>query len=472
MNVIRTRFRPSRRLPVALGSAFGALLLAWGTNADASYFVRAAQAGQDGITNDSTCNLSDAIDCVIGGPSGTANGATCTASRSYHGCGGPPTDEYIDLEGVGATFLIASTKTIPSGVTLHIVGGQLLTDSFIKMTGSGTAFIVNSGATFTMDSGTIIHSSSTSGRVVTNHGTFTAMYAGITGGNTTSNGGGINNDGILYLYFGSTIYSNTASKGGGIYSSGQITFQNATVKNNKATSDGGGIYNDVGNTQGMEGFAMTVNGNFATGSGGGVYSRNRFQVDNVTISGNRAGCTDLNTCGSFNGTGNGGGIYRDTGTGLYLQLRFGTVAFNHAASGGGYYVSGGTSVGSSQYSIFSNNVAHANGGAPDIFGNPHGEGSQPERCIIRNITGTTNVSPDDLTGTPNDPQLSASLGLNGGTYTQVHSIPSTSVARNKAPSDASGPNNYADQRGWTKPSECGSTCAPGTNNSDLGAYEF
>ena len=113
---------------------------------------------ESSITNDSTCNLSDAIDCVKGGASGTANGATCTAANGYHGCGGPASDQYVFLDDTNyPIYLISSTQVIPSGVTLEIIGGDLPGDSFIKMTGAGAAFSVASNGVFYTNSLTILH---------------------------------------------------------------------------------------------------------------------------------------------------------------------------------------------------------------------------------------------------------------------------------------------------------------------------
>jgi len=496
---------------LALAGAAALTALTWGADASATYFVQLATNNEAGITNNGTCNLSDAIDCVKGGATGTANGATCTAAHGYHGCGGPPADQYVFLNDTSApTYLIGSTQVIPAGVSLFIIGGDLPGDAFIKMTGTGDAFSIASGATFSTSSLTILHNTATAGRGVTNSGTCFIGYTGVADGKVTGTcdathssgcGGGIYNNGSLDIY-NSLVYHNSATKGGGIYNTAgasALSIDATTIggdhyytdssgfRGNTATSDGGGLYNIDGvsvssatiitrsvisdNVSGGVGGGIasygilgatiqndTISGNKAT-SGGGLHSGGRAEITNSTVSGNTAT------------SGGGGGIKVVTGDNNYLDLFYSTIAFNHSqTAGGGVDLSGAVGTGGNpvrtqtDHSIVAQNTFGASNTALDYKGDPQSD------VVTRSLFGVTDGILNFQRGVNlvGNPQL-APLAANG--YTQqpllkTHAIPSTSLAHDQVSNGA--PFNQgsdADERGF------GRDCVNPGGLCDLGAFE-
>jgi predicted outer membrane repeat protein len=146
-------------------------------------------------------------------------------------------------------------------------------------------------------------------------------------------GGGIYNEGALTVR-DSTITDNTSEVGGGIYNAGHTrlnvrpTIVNTTISGNHATLDGGGIY-DKGDLLVDDG--CQVSDNTADRDGGGIYLAfrnsiaiipndpdNSLTVCDSTVSGNRA-------------TGQGGGVYADSGA----LIHHSTLSGNEAHQNGG-----------------------------------------------------------------------------------------------------------------------------------------
>ncbi|MCB0033595.1 MAG: hypothetical protein KDE51_06245 [Anaerolineales bacterium] len=167
----------------------------------------------------------------------------------------------------------------------------------------------------------------------------------IISGNTAYGGGGIQNSKPLFVQ-DSQIRNNTALRdGGGILSADTTILTNTVIADNIAGANGGGISGAIfisqstlqNNFAGNEGggihalrgqswlTATAVISNVATTYGGGIYIRENLNLDNVTISGNRAGIQ-------------GGAIYQTSATGSgVLNLTNSSLINNSAPNTGGLF---------------------------------------------------------------------------------------------------------------------------------------
>ena len=198
----------------------------------------------------------------------------------------------------GQTIRLASTLTINKNLTIDgsSLASQIIIsgDTDANTTGDVRVFIVNPGATVTMDSLTITKGM---GNVI------------VPLPDSLAEGGGIFNAGNLTLR-DSTLTFNTASRpgtlneaGGALANHGTATVVNTTFLSNHSTWIGGAIYNYTGAD--MTVVNSTLFGNFATDAGGGILNRGTLDLLNSTLSDNLAG----------NDTNNGGGLYNwDEGT--------------------------------------------------------------------------------------------------------------------------------------------------------------
>jgi len=126
---------------------------------------------------------------------------------------------------------------------------------------------------------------------------------------------------------GLTISDGLATNGGGINNAGALMIRNCDISRNRALQKGGGIYN--AGTLAID--SSTLTDNFAKEGGGGICITD---TATVTI---RFSLLDSNTA-SFDGGGNGGGIYCDGPS--TLTLLSSTLAGSSAYNGGGVYCSG------------------------------------------------------------------------------------------------------------------------------------
>ena len=201
--------------------------------------------------------------------------------------------------------------------SLRVVNGSVTGDGGgINNTGTGSVTLTNS----TVSGNT----ASNFGGAIRGLGSVTLTNSTVSGNTAVVFGGGIFGNGSVTLT-NSTVSGNTAVvSGGGIYSDGSVTLTNSTVSGNTAINDaGGGIFGvDVtltnstvsGNTGdgggAIVGFGAvtltnsTVSGNTATFDGGGIFGLNGGTITNSTITNNTADADN-------NGSGNGGGIFRE-----------------------------------------------------------------------------------------------------------------------------------------------------------------
>ena len=304
-----------------------------------------------------------------------------------------PAGNYYLQDDITVEYAIAISGDVTiclNSKTIQSTGG----DAVFRVTGSGKLTLTdcngNAGKVKSTREG------SGSGVKVENGGIFN-MYGGTISGNTTTQQGG-----GVYVYggnskfnmYGGTITDNTATKGGGVYVSGGTFTMNGeatSVSNNTATNDKktgtGGVY-VVDGTFTMNG--GTISGNTAdlTDGGVGVYRAAKFEMNNTasvkdntakngggvyvesgtfnmndgTISGNKA-----KNDKASNDTNGGGVFVNKSGT---FNMNDGAISGNEATNtetanttyGGGVYVSGGTFTMNGKTTSVSNNTATNGGG--------------------------------------------------------------------------------------------------------------
>lgn len=192
------------------------------------------------------------------------------------------------------------------------------------------------------------------------------------------------------------------------------------------------------------------------GGGGGIYNVGTLNLNNSTVSGNQI----------LSNPTIGGGIHNaNNGT---TNLSSCTVAFNSSVFRGGGIYNDGSGTFNVENTIVAKNTAPS--GGANGFGDFVSNGFN----LIGNnnsITGFTNGTNNDIVGTsgvPVDPLLDP-LTNNGGP-TQTHALQATSPAIDKG---NAGFGIVTDQRGNARFIDAPSAInLPGSNFSDIGAYEF
>ncbi|TYQ31277.1 DUF4347 domain-containing protein [Pseudanabaena sp. UWO310] len=371
--------------------------------------------------------------------------------------------------GIFGNGAVTLTNSNVSGNTADFFGGGIYGNGAVTLTNSNVSGNrANIGGGISGDVDVTLTNSTVSGNTAINGGGISGAGAvtltnSIVSGNTANAiGGGISGAGAVTLT-NSTVSGNTATNGGGIYGSGAVTLTNSTVSGNTAGNygDGGGIYGNgdvtltnstvsgntaVSNAGGIFGFGTvtltnsTVSGNTATlNAAGGIYGNGAVILTNSTVSGNTAAnngggivsfinggtitnstITNNTTDADNNGTGNGGGIFRDGGI---FTIRNSIIAGNFDR--GLEAPDLGSTVAGVGFTNGGNNLIGANDGFAATF---------PTSSLIGTIAN------------PINPQL-APLGNYGGP-TQTHALLPNSPALN-AGNNANAPVGN-DQRGATR----------------------
>jgi CSLREA domain-containing protein len=297
---------------------------------------------------------------------------------------------------------------------------------------------------------------------VANDGALTVTASQISGNSAGSDGGGLVNSGTVTVT-ATTIRGNTAGDdGGGLRNFALMTVVNSTVISNSAVSFGGGLENGSFNnslTGTVTIAASTFTGNTSDKSGGGLYNElGTLALTNDTISGNTAKedggglynyktptASDLNNVtltdntadGDANNTGDGGGIFNNTGT---VSLKNTIVAGNA-----------------------DNSPTTQN---PDCSGTLTSQGYN----LIQSTAGCTiTLTAGDIT---NSNPLLGPLQNNGGpTLTHALLTGSPAIDAGNPATPGSGGNACAatDQRGGARPVDGDGN---GSAICDIGAYEF
>jgi len=278
--------------------------------------------------------------------------------------------------------------------------------------------------------------------------------------NSATNGGAIATEFAGHaevLISNSMISENSAGFGGGIYNvSATLTITNSTLSENQATS-GGGLYNAGGGgptTINRSTFSGNRAGEGFRGDGGAIYAAGTIEIENSTVSGNKAFTV------TPEGHGLGGGIYVANG-GTRVTVSNTTITQNTAQQGGGVSNTPNPESFKPKNTIIAGNSAATID--PDLQGTIVSRGAN----LIGDV-GTAEVQKlgTDQIGTSDQPidPLLASLADNGGP-SQTHALLPGSSAIDTGTDDEVA---ATDQRGRLRIVDGN---ADGDVTVDIGAFE-
>jgi hypothetical protein len=235
---------------------------------------------------------------------------------------------YIEGAGAGRTFIDGSFSdtvfTVGFPGTDPFAPGPIVSLSGLTIEHGKADFgsgIYNKGGRLTLTNCSITHNTANGGAVYnTFHGTIALNNSTITENNATTGAGIYNDYGTVDVNAGSFITNNTAvDYGGGIWSQSDATLNlnNSTVSGNRAAT-GGGVYGNGGE---INVYSGSISNNSAN-RGGGIYNNN----GPMNLIGGSIGHNYAVTWG--------GGIFNDQGT---MNLNGGSIDYNRARmfSGGG-----------------------------------------------------------------------------------------------------------------------------------------
>jgi hypothetical protein len=171
------------------------------------------------------------------------------------------------------------------------------------------------------------------GGAIQNRGSMTITACSIHSNNAGKTGGGIlNRDGDMTIIDSAVAINEAGQTGGGILNlQGTLSLTDSTVSGNESMN-GGGLHNTIGGSVILS--RTTVHSNKVSVDGGGISNKGTLTIVNTTVSGNEADrhgggllhsdgtATIVNATFSNNtadagdpiGFGDGGGIYKTTGT--------------------------------------------------------------------------------------------------------------------------------------------------------------
>ena len=207
-----------------------------------------------------------------------------------------------------------AARTISSGVNITIASATPSSPSEVQLTGTGSMFTVNSGASLTLEDVVLKGVSSNTNALVTVSGGTITMQTGseITVNTNTSSlqvGGGVTMSSGTFNLNGGKIHSNTRTGsygdgGGVILTGGTFNLNNGEISNNQAQMHGGGVYiRGTGAILNMSGGSISNNrGLSSTEGGGGIWMMSGiFNMTGGVMSGNTT-------------AGRGGAVYVYSGT--------------------------------------------------------------------------------------------------------------------------------------------------------------
>ena len=286
------------------------------------------------------------------------------------------------------------------GGAVYLGGGTFIVNEgniYDNISSNNGGAIYLGGGTFTVKSGEIRNN-----KAVNNGG---AIF--LSGGTFNGNGGKIQNNesingGALYVSDGivnilaSSIEKNkaTSGHGGAVYiGGGTYEMNGGNILNNNAVLDGGGVYQESGIYTMSAG---NINYNTATNGGGAYLSNAEFTLTGGSFSNNKA-------------TQNGGGFY--VGDNSTVSLSNGTVAYNQATNGAGFYQTQSnnltTTTLTGECSVDNNISTLGNGGGVYIDGG----------SIFRAVGGKiTYNKATTTTGPTNIKAKESTSGVGGGVY--------------------------------------------------------
>lgn len=269
------------------------------------------------------------------------------------------TQDYSDDNNEGALVV--------SGTIVLDLNGHIINRNRTSMEDYGYVIKVEEDANLTIND---------SNPSATHTGVFASLTGGIiTGGFNYGDGGGIYNDRGTLTLNNVTVYNNKCKyTGGGIYcaeksndKSSRFYMNGGAIRNNEAVGEskvaagGGGIYANMAAAFQMDN--VTVTGNRTISKGGGI--RIKMSANNVTIN----GCTITNNVIGTDSESKGGGIYYDSNTNnpRKLTITDSEICANTVTKeGGGIYALKGTV--ELNNCTLAENVAGTSGGGVFVYG--------------------------------------------------------------------------------------------------------
>ncbi|MCL2805327.1 MAG: hypothetical protein FWD26_05250 [Treponema sp.] len=135
--------------------------------------------------------------------------------------------------------------SLSDGTNITLIAGGSLTEAVINLSGQGSMFNVERGASLTLNNGITLvgHSNNNDSLVRIEDGTLT-MNAGaaIQNNHTSGDGGGVFIEYGTFNMNGGTISGNTARNGAGIYSRSGVFNMSGGLITNNTSSNGSGVY--------------------------------------------------------------------------------------------------------------------------------------------------------------------------------------------------------------------------------------
>ena len=250
----------------------------------------------------------------------------CTAHRTSKG--------YVAGKITGATntaIMIAAEKP---AVTLNWYDGAIVNSS---SSDSGSALIIQGGATFNMYGGNFSSnkSSKNGGAIFVGEGTFNLKGGSLSGNYAGKYGGAvyITTKSTFNMSGGAITGNSSGGWGGGAHLAGKSYISGGSITGNKAVKEGGGLY-VTDTTVTMTG--GEISSNSTSFNGGGICvrgSKGVFNLKGGTVANNKA-------TSDAEGAGYGGG-FMSQGKGT-LNVSGGTVRGNQSRLGGGMSIVGGS----------------------------------------------------------------------------------------------------------------------------------
>ena len=278
----------------------------------------------------------------------------------------------VDEDGEAVIYVeIARNVTICNCADSGTITHSKQEDGTTPKRGSGVCI---KGGTLNLYGGTISgnYVDSDGAGVNMSDGTFNLYGGTISGNEAFHNGGGVymEKETCAFNLYGGSVSGNTADKGGGVYvASGTFNMNDGTISNNKASgknsNNGGGIYiTGTGSTFTMSGGIISGNDfeDNVNGRGGGVYMNDG---STFTMSGN--------TKISGNTAAYGSAVYMDNlGSSVVFTMSGGTISGNVCTGSGGgavYACAGSTFNVSDNVKIIGNTIENnlTSGEAADAF---------------------------------------------------------------------------------------------------------
>jgi hypothetical protein len=202
----------------------------------------------------------------------------------------------------GASFTMES-GTITGFAGRH--GVNVKDGTFVMQDGeitknTGGVLVNGADSSFTMDGGKIFENkngASGGGVAVSNDAVFTMNSGEITGNKTNASGGGVSVDHATFEMTAGNITGNTAGSGGGIFCGNNSTLQLTTsesekeinISDNVSGGHGGGIFSSGKSSLTLDGVNLERNQAGPNGFGGAVFAQTSIDINNTTMRDNTAG---------------------------------------------------------------------------------------------------------------------------------------------------------------------------------------